>query len=290
VRKIIGFFIFFFSIIFPVFAVDYPNPSGFVNDYANLYSTEFKNNLENKLSEFEKTTTAEIAVVTIKSLEGESVEEYAVRLFEKWRIGKEKEDNGLLLLIAKDDREVRIEVGYGLEPLITDSRAGDIIRRDIIPEFKSSNYEAGTEKAINSLTAYIKGDSKTGETGRTEADWDKIGGWVVMLIILMMYLGSFLGRTKEIWPGGVIGAAAGLIGGLWINLLTAIFGVIVLGLFGLLLDYFLTAVYKYRKEHHQPTGWWQSGGGFWRGSGGGGGSFGGFGGGSSGGGGASGRW
>ncbi len=115
---------------------NFPEYQGFVNDYAGLLSPAVKTQLDAKLSQLEKDTTAEVAVVTVKSLEGDSVDDYAVRLFEKWKIGKKDKDNGVLFLVALDDRKMRIEVGYGLEPLITDGRAGRIRDNDVIPRFK----------------------------------------------------------------------------------------------------------------------------------------------------------
>lgn len=278
-------------------AVSYPTPSGFVNDFASLYSSSFKQDLETNLSAFEKATGTEIAVATIKSLEGEDLETYAVELFDKWNIGEKGQDNGLLLLIAKEDRKVRIEVGYGLEPFITDGRAGQIIREQITPEFKKENYEIGTLNAIKELEKYIA-NKDIAPKEVTSKNSGGISDFVIILAFILIYfvatyLGSYLGRTKEIWPGGAIGAVIGIIigivlGSIILSVIIAVFA----GGFGLLLDLILTKNYQGRKAHGLPTGFWHSWGGFggrgW-GSGGSGG-FGGFGGGSSGGGGASGRW
>lgn len=269
------------------FAISYPDYVGFVNDNANLYSAEFETKLNEKLTIFEKQTGGEIAVLTIKILEGESIEEYAVRLFENWNIGKAKDDNGLLLLISKDDREVRIEVGYGYEQYINDARAGDIIRGIIVPKFRQEKYEEGTEEAIDATIKYISDQNiapvVTNEY-KSEFPW-----WIVIIggYLFFTYLASFLGRTKEIWPGAVIGGAMGLVFSLALGIAAALFIGFFASLFGLFLDIILSRNYKVRKEKGLPTGFWQTGGGF---SSGGGFSFGGFGGGSSGGGGASGRW
>src|SRR3990167_4965038 len=271
-------------------AVNYPNPAGFVNDFADIYSSEFETKLEKKLADFEKATESEFTVVTVESLEGESVEEYAVRLFEKWKIGKAKEDNGLLLLISEKDHKVRFEVGYGLEPYLTDGRAGEIIRKDIVPNFKEAKYEAGTEKAVDDSIKYIS-DKDIAPVQEPEKN---DGGFPVIVLFLGLYflgtyLASFLGRTKVIWPGGAIGGLLGVIIGLIISsLIAAVFFGLFAGLFGLFMDFILSRNYKIRKDKGLPTGFWPSGGGFR--TGGGGSSFGGFGGGSSGGGGASGRW
>jgi len=273
-----------------VFAVNYPEAKGYVNDFADIYSSEFETKLEKKLADFEKATESEFTVVTVESLEGETVEEYTVRLFEKWQIGKKKEDNGLLLLISEKDHEVRFEVGYGLEPYLTDGRAGEIIRKDIVPNFKEAKYEEGTEKAVDDSIKYIS-DKDIAPVQEPEKN---DGGFPVIVLFLGLYflgtyLASFLGRTKVIWPGGAIGGLLGVIIGLIISsLIAAVFFGLFAGLFGLFMDFILSRNYKIRKDKGLPTGFWSSGGGFR--TGGGGSSFGGFGGGSSGGGGASGRW
>ena len=286
---------FIFYIIFlikPVHAVSYPSFSGYVNDFAGLYSSQFKSNLESKLSDFEKSTGSEIAVVTVKSLEGTDIETYAVELFEKWKIGKKSKDNGLLFLISKDDRKIRIEVGYGLEQYITDGRAGEIIRNQISPEFKKDNYEGGTLAAVEKIQKYIS-DKDIAQAPSPSNPGDSDFWFIIVIVIFYVistYVAGYLGRTREIWPGGAIGSVLGAVVGFFI---AAVFGVIFFGLIfggvGLLLDYILTKNYQKRKEKGLPTGFFHTWGGF---SGGGrsGGGFGGFGGGSSGGGGASGRW
>ena len=236
-RKLFSFFLVFFIFIFFIgktLAISYPSPSGYVNDYADLYSAEFISKLESQLSGFEKEKSAELAVVTIKSLEGESVEEYAVRLFEKWRIGKVEEDNGLLLLIAKDDRAVRIEVGYGLEPFITDGRAGEVIRNEIIPAFREDKYEEGTQNAINRLLKYISDNDIAPGGNSGNNDEFPYTGVIIGIFFFITYLAGYLGRTKAIWPGGAIGAILGLVlGAIFFTYATAVILAVLAGLFGL---------------------------------------------------------
>src|SRR2546430_4392626 len=94
----------------------YPSPQGYVTDAAGVLDPSSKAQLESHLAEFERQTSNEIAVATVPSLEGETIETYAVELFKRWGVGKKGKDNGILLLVAPNDRKVRIEVGYGLEP------------------------------------------------------------------------------------------------------------------------------------------------------------------------------
>ncbi|MBU3957373.1 YgcG family protein [Patescibacteria group bacterium] len=277
-----------FLVTLPAWAQDFPKPAGHVNDFAEILSSSYRQSLEQELNDFENETTAEIAVVTINSLEGNSIEDYAVRLFEDWKIGKKEKDNGLLVLIAKEDREIRIEVGYGLEPVITDGRAGRVIREQMRPAFREENYDQGVELAVKQIEEYIhSGEPPAG----AEAAQEKAALALPLIIfsgIILIYISSFLARSKRFWPGGVIGGVMGGILGLIIGtIISLVLLAVGLGLFGLLLDYILSKNYKKLKKAKKPTSFWGSWGGF---SGGGGGGFGGFGGGSSGGGGASGGW
>jgi len=289
-RFLIVFLLGFFLVSLPIWAQDFPEPTGHVNDFAQLLSSDYRQSLEQELVDFEEETTAEIAVVTIESLEGDSIEEYAVRLFEQWGIGKKEKDNGLLILIAKEDREMRIEVGYGLEPVITDGRAGRIIREKMRPAFREENYDQGVQLAVRQAEEYIRSDEPP---SGGEAVQEKISfalPLIIFAIIILIYISAFLARSKRFWPGGVIGGVMGGILGLILGKTVTLLALITsLGLLGLILDYILSKNYKKLNKAKKPTSFWRSWGGF-SGGGGGGGGFGGFGGGSSGGGGASGGW
>lgn len=284
----------FLFFIIPVFAANFPKTQGYVNDFAHLYSGEFRAKLEDNLSTFEKKTGTEIAVVTITSLDSTDIETYSADLFRAWGIGKRGKDNGLLLLISKNDRKIRIEVGYGIEPYVTDGRAGEIIRNQMTPEFKKENYEGGTQGAAQQLEKYIEDKDVAPKDSLKPAANDEsfslIAGFVIVAYLLITYVAGYLGRTKEIWPGGALGAVLGAIGGFFAAAMIGLLaGALLFGVFGLLLDYILTKNYKIRKDKGLPTGFFSTWGGF-GGGGSGGGGFGGFGGGSSGGGGASGGW
>lgn len=290
IKILIVFLLGFFLVANLVLARTFPEPQGFVNDYAGLFSTSFTQNLEADLQAFEKQTTAEVAVVTIESLEGDAIEEVAVSLFEQWAIGKKDKDNGLLILIAKNERKIRIEVGYGLEPMITDGRAGRIIRQKMTPAFKKEDYEAGVQAAVDEVKSYIL----AGEAAINPAK-DKVISFfpvVILVLVLLVWIGAFLGRSKRIWPGGIIGAILGYTLGTILNsFLAFLLGVILFGLLGLFFDWLFSRNYKKLKKTGRSTGFWSSRGGFSSGSRGSSGrSGGGFGGGSSGGGGASGGW
>jgi len=169
-----AFFIFFtFSLCFLSFAnflhadVSYPEYTSFVNDYAGVLGFEWEDRIESICAQVEEKTSAEIAVAVIDSLQEITIEEYAVKLFEKWKIGKAKEDNGVLLLVAISDGELRIEVGYGLEGTITDLEAGDIINDVIVPYFKQGDYEKGIYEGVAAIANEIYKEYGVGTTIET---------------------------------------------------------------------------------------------------------------------------
>lgn len=144
------------------YAADYPGPVGFVNDFANVFSADQKNNLTEKIRNFEKETSAEIAVVTVISLEGQDVKTYANKLFNKWGIGKKGKSNGILLLLAVKDRKVRIETGYGNEGALNDAKAGRVIREVMSPFLKQNKFAEGLMAGTEEVMVIIKSEASTG--------------------------------------------------------------------------------------------------------------------------------
>jgi len=154
-------FLFLGLVFLPVFVFAYVSPgqpSGFVNDFVGVFSVEEKNILEEKLSNFSKTYGNEIAVVTINNLGGDYIENYAVKLFEEWGIGKKGQDNGVLVLVAMDERQMRIEVGYGLEGFLTDIQSNWIINNIMKPAFQQGNFYAGIDSAIDKIISATQGE------------------------------------------------------------------------------------------------------------------------------------
>ncbi|MDD5165606.1 MAG: TPM domain-containing protein [Candidatus Pacebacteria bacterium] len=285
-----------------VFAYTSPGkPVGLVNDFAKVLSSADSIALGTKLLNLNKTTGVELAVVTIPGLGDETIETYAVKLFEEWGIGASKttsqktgalRDGGILILVAPNDRVARIEVGYGLEGTITDTQASNVVQKMMIPAFKTGNYAQGIDGAVDALSGLIAGDpsvtanySQTPTRSRSSENSSPFAYFFFGVVILNI-LAKVLGKTKSWWLGGALGATAGaIIGFIWGFFYLGISAVVILTVLGLIFDYIVSK--------HPPSG----GGGFWPmffgggGSGGfGGGGFGGFGGGGSGGGGASGRW
>jgi len=259
------------------------DPTGYVNDYAGVLSQSEHQNLEQKLKEFEKETTNEIAVVTISSLKGDTIENFAVQLFEEWGIGKKGKDNGVLLLVAMNEKQVRLEVGYGLESSLTDAQSYWIINNVITPSFKKGDYYEGVDGAVDMMIGATKGENVASSKP------DDVPPLLLVLLfggLPFLWLWGIIARTKSWWLGGLIGTLWGLI-------ITLVYGFWFYGFlgflffipFGLLIDYLVSRGYKKgKRKGHIP--WYVGGSSF----GGGGGGFSGFGGGSSGGGGASGGW
>lgn len=275
-----------------VFAQGFPRPVGFVNDFADILAPSIRDNLEYQLISLETDTSAEVAVVTVSNLSGQSIDTYAVELFDAWGIGKKDKDNGVLFIISLADKKARIEVGYGLEGIITDGRAGRILDNDVIPYFKAGDYESGIAGGVNAIEVYIRDGTPPSiiEENPVQGLIDNFNlpEWLMWTMgIFTVYLLGFMARTKSIWLGGIWGVILGLVLGFGFGKLFLIIVLpLGLGFFGLILDAILSANYRGRLSSGMPTGWISSRGGF-SGSGGG---FGGFGGGSSGGGGASRGW
>jgi uncharacterized protein len=130
-----------------------------VNDYAGLLPPADRERLESRLAEREQATGAQVVVAIFRSLEGQSLEDFSIRLAQQWRIGQKSLDNGVILLVFVDDRKVRLEVGYGLEPVIPDIVAGALIRDTLAPRFREQRYAAGIEAATDAIYARISGQA-----------------------------------------------------------------------------------------------------------------------------------
>src|SRR6266446_3914181 len=114
-----------------------PQPAGYVTDLAGILSSQQAASLDQALSDYEQRTSNQIVVLTVKSLEGQDIESYSIAVAEAWKAGQKHKDNGVILVIAPDERKVRIEVGYGLEGVLTDAKSSQIIRNILAPHFRS---------------------------------------------------------------------------------------------------------------------------------------------------------
>ena len=143
---------FLFAFSFP------PRPTARVNDYADLLSPAEEAEIETRLADFERETSNQIVVAIFSSLEGEILEDFTLRLAEQWEVGQKGKDNGVILAIFKEDRAVRIEVGYGLEGVLPDATAHSIIRNEIVPRLRAGSFDEGISAAVSAIIAATKGE------------------------------------------------------------------------------------------------------------------------------------
>ncbi len=200
-------------------ALEVPKVAGYVHDHAGLISSATELKIENFLRGFEGSDSTQLVVLTIDSLEGESLEEYSLKVAEIWKLGQKKKDNGALLLIAKQERKIRIEVGYGLEGKLTDLLSGRIIDNEIKPRFKAGDFEGGIIAGITSMAEAVRGEyTGTGTTSRKK----KRNPWGSLALFLFLGPGLMLlggggrrGRHRRggFWIGGMGGGGFGGGGG-----------------------------------------------------------------------------
>ena len=192
-------------------------PTGYVTDLAGIIKPAAKQQLEALATELEQKTGAQLAVVTVKSLDGNDAATYANNLFKQLGIGKKKEDNGVLLLVAPNDRKYWTEVGYGLEPIITDARAGDAGRL-ARPYFRDGDYSSGIAAAAWHLAKLIADDKGVTLTGAPQLrappqrDSGGIGIWILLGILLLVVLMSRSGGSR-----GNISRGSGMGSGWWVG-------------------------------------------------------------------------
>lgn len=273
-------------------------PAGFVNDFAGILDSGQKASLETKINGFNASTSNEISIVTIKSLDGDTIENYANKLFTEWGIGKDKKDNGVLLVISMGDKQMRIEPGYGLEGALPDITCRQIITQTMRPAFQANNYYGGINAAVDDIISATKGEytADTADSNTINGSFGKISiDLIIFLIVfgfsLLNALWRRLAKSRSWWEGGIFGLVIGLVIAV-IFLKTLLYLIIIpaIGIiFGLGFDYLVSRVLPKPKPPRRGGGGgiWFGGGGF---GGSGGGGFGGFGGGGSGGGGSSGSW
>jgi uncharacterized protein len=155
-------------------APNYPELTGRVTDQAGLLSPSDKADIESELAAIEQTSTDQIAVVTVNSLDGYPIEDYGIGLARKWGIGQKGKDNGILLIVAPNDRKVRIEVGRRLEPFMTDTMSALIIQNAILPKFRRGDYAGGIKDGVRDIKTVLLGDpeevKRRAAGGRTPQD------------------------------------------------------------------------------------------------------------------------
>lgn len=295
-------------------AREVPYLQGRVTDDAEILSADARARISGMLEALEGQTTDQVAVLTVASLEGESVESFALRVFEDWKLGQRGQDNGVLVVVAPGERRMRIEVGYGLEGRLTDLEAGRIIRNVMAPRFKEGDFDGGITEGVAAIIAQLQGeDSPASEPAAATPQKDSFFEGPDLGLIERILIGSFIFGIIGLFTAiGVLTPGAGWFLYFFLIPFWAMFPIVVVGTTGafvLLLIYLIgfpaakiilsrTAWYQRAGKQLKKKGRARIGGftitsggggiGGWSSSGGGGGFSGG--GGSSGGGGASGSW
>lgn len=182
-----------FTLIAQPVIPDRPQPPKLVNDFADILKPNEERQLERRLVAYNDSTSTQMTVVTVKSLGGEEASFFAFQLGEKWGVGQSEEDNGLVILVAPNDRKAFIATGYGTEGAIPDAYAKRIVEDLMIPQFKTGNYFKGIVKAVEQLTAYLSGEEFAFDERK---EIDPMVGFFVMLLLfvsiffLVAYLAS----------------------------------------------------------------------------------------------------
>lgn len=268
-----------------------PPLKGLVNDYGKMLSPTTTAQLESVLKNLETSDSTQIVVLTIPSLEGDSLEDFSIRVVDSWKIGQKGLDNGALLLIARDDRKIRIEVGYGLEGVLTDLVAGQIIRNNITPYFRNGNIDQGTISGVTAMIAAVKGEYNAAAAAPTghQAKSNDTAGLIASLFFIFFFFGSIF-KNNKLFASLLGGAISPLMGLVFFGLSgLALMSLIPVGAIGGLIASILASSSGSGRSGRGSGGIYMGGGGGFGGSSGG---FGGFsgGGGGFGGGGASGGW
>ncbi|TSD00024.1 MAG: hypothetical protein Greene101449_384 [Candidatus Peregrinibacteria bacterium Greene1014_49] len=270
-------------VFFPlaVFAFEVPPNDGFITDTVPLLDPAQDTGLEEMLQIYKQQSSNEIAVLIIRSLEEEEIADIAVEVGRKWGIGTKESNNGILMIVAYEDRRMFIATGYGLEGAVPDIVAAGIVEKDIAPLFRDGDYYGGIRAGIEAIQKHIGGEYTAERYSTGSGDVSGFGQFLFFLFFIGFdFLVAIFGRSKSWWLGGVVGALIGIVLSLmyvWWWSIPVLAGI------GLLFDYLVSKGGGGR--HRRGPGIWLGGP-----RGGGGGGFGGFSGGSFGGGGGGGKW
>jgi uncharacterized protein len=217
------------AVALPALALTFPPLTGRVVDQAGIIPSATEASLDAKLASLEAATTDQFVVVTLNSLEGTDIADYGYQLGRHWGIGQKDKNNGVLLIVAPNERSVRIEVGYGLEGDLTDAVSRLIIENAILPKFRSGDMAAGIEAGADDVIKVLTGDAATFKERAAQRDAPRVddGAWfpvVFFLFIVVVIILSTLGRRRRRrgpwgwvvgpgWSGGSGGWSGGSSGG-----------------------------------------------------------------------------
>ena len=177
-----------------------PELTGRVVDNARIFTAEQSAQIDSAIIQLEKATGGQMAVLTVKSLNGMPIEWYSIKLAEKWKIGHKGKDNGAILIIALNDRSMRLEIGYGWEGAVNDARAGDIIR-ELVPYFRANKYGEGTAQAVMRVQEFVTGKPVEGLPPLKQTPRRQPGGSALLIICAIIALAVLSGGRILIIPG-----------------------------------------------------------------------------------------
>jgi uncharacterized protein len=186
-------------------ALEVPSLRGRVNDLAGLLSSNQSRGIESQLAEFERQTGHQIVVLTIRSLEGEDAPAFALKTAESWKLGQKGHDNWALLLVSLNDRKLRIEVGYGLEGILPDAIASEIIRNILVPRFRDKDYAGGIESAVDAIMKVTRGEplpeSARRKGGGQGSQLNSIAMFIITLAVFgfMAYASTARRGRNNLW-------------------------------------------------------------------------------------------
>ena len=261
--------------------VPVPQLKALVTDLTATLNAEQRAGLEARLRALDERKGSQLAVLIVDTTRPEAIEPYALRVAEQWKLGRKKVDDGAILLVAKSDRTVRIEVGYGLEGVLNDATSQRIISEAIVPRFKQGDYFGGIDSGVDRMIKLIDGEALPATPARPVNPQADLGRLAPLLLVLIVVVGGALRAALGRPVGAAVAAgAAGVV--VWF-----ISGALVVAVLGAMMAFLVTLM---GGASGLRGGWQGHGGGHYRGGGFGGGGFGGGGGGGFGGGGSSGRW
>ncbi len=200
------------------FALDVPELKGRINDYAEILAPNQEAELENFLKDAETRTSSQIALLTIASLEQENIEDFSLKTVETWKLGQKNKDNGALLLIALKEKKIRIEVGYGLESVLTDVKSGFIIRNVITPYFKKRDFYTGIKNGLAAIYGFASKEYQVSDqelakykNAEKQKETSHLPGAVLVLIVMLLFggFGRRGGKGGGILPWLVVGSMLG---------------------------------------------------------------------------------
>ncbi|MDQ2772273.1 MAG: YgcG family protein, partial [Bacteroidota bacterium] len=171
-----------------------PNPPRLVNDLAGLLQPAEAEALERKLVAYDDSVSSQIAVVTVPTLDGDDIADYAQKLYESWHIGRKGKNNGILILVAQQEHRARIQTGYGLEGAVPDAIAKRIISNTLVPAFKQNQYYAGLDRATDQLIALAKGEYQADPADARPQDQGNGGGgggipfWLIIAVLVLLFV------------------------------------------------------------------------------------------------------